>query len=251
MVSCAEMIWEAGKAQKGQELDGGGVAPIAPNPYPFTLPASDFQTPSYVDNVKKGRWSPDLAIGKVAFASSVAGDEIEKFGPYFAIDGKSLTQWKSESYSGPQWLAIDLGQSYSIGRVEIDWGDNLYRIWPSRRCDGRNELGIFSSKTVQWCEDECTKIASCVSFEFNNSNKACLLSSTCTYSNSQDWTSSMTLYEKVSATAYNIEVSDDNDNWTVANLPENKRFVRVYVTGATSAKVKDIRIFGTELSNKW
>lgn len=225
------------------------MAPITPNPYPFTYT----QFEGDIDPVQKGTWSSDLAIGKVVFASSVWDDDVEQHGPYFAIDGSSLTQWKSKSLSGQQWLAIDLGQSYSIGRVEIDWGDNLYRIWPSRRCDGRDELGIFSSKTVQWCEDECTKIASCVSFELNNSNKACLLSSTCTYSNSQDWTSSMTLYEKVSAPAYNIEVSDDNDNWTVANLPgENKRFVRVYVTGATSAKVKDIRIFGAESSgSKW
>lgn len=176
MVGCAERIWEAGRA-----LSDENVGPTPPNLYPFTL--STNQSELDISNARAGEWNADLAIGKVAFASSVAEDKVEEFGPYFVIDGSSKTQWKSKSSSGSHWIVIDLDQSYSIGRVEIDWGE--------------------SHTTLP--------------------------------------------YE------YTIKVSDDNENWTVANLPgENKRFVQVSVAGVSVAEIKDIQVFGTEKSDgKW
>ena len=178
MVGCTERIWDAGEAQQAIQLPGGGVAPVPPNPYPFTI--SDEQSSSDIVPIKAANWNSDLAIGKVAFASSVWDDDVEQYGPYFAIDGSSLTQWKSKSHSGPHWLAIDLGQSYSLGRIEIDW--------------------------------------------------------------------------ESTAPTYQVQVSDDNINWPIANLPgENKRFVRVYITSGTKPyRIKAFRVFGTESSeSKW
>ena len=120
MVECTEKIWEAGQAQQAGQLPGGDVAPIAPNPYPYTLSAD--QSSSDIVPVKTASWNADLAIGKVAFASSVWNDDIEQYDPYFAIDGEAQTQWRSGSNSNTQWIVIDLGQTYSIKSVEIDWG---------------------------------------------------------------------------------------------------------------------------------
>jgi hypothetical protein len=119
MVDCSERIWEAGQAQQAGQLPGGDVAPIAPNPYPYTLSAN--QSSSDIVPVKTASWNADLAIGKVAFASSVLNDDIEQYGPYFAIDGETQTQWRSGSGS-TQWIVIDLGRTYSIEKIEIDWG---------------------------------------------------------------------------------------------------------------------------------
>lgn len=73
--------------------------------------------------MKTASWNADLAIGKVAFASSVFDDDIEQYGPYFAIDGKAQTQWRSRSGS-TQWIVIDLGRTYSIEKIEINWGSS-------------------------------------------------------------------------------------------------------------------------------
>ena len=120
MVECTEKIWEAGQAQQEVQLSDGDVVRIAPNPYPYTLSAD--QSSSDIKDVKTAIWNADLAIGKVAFASSVWDNDIEQYGPYFAIDGEARTQWRSGSDSNTQWIVIDLGQTYSIKSVEIDWG---------------------------------------------------------------------------------------------------------------------------------
>lgn len=56
MVGCAERIWEAGKSQDE-----------APNPYFFSRPEDSEEK---IQRIKTAEWNTDLAIGKVAIASS-------------------------------------------------------------------------------------------------------------------------------------------------------------------------------------
>ena len=61
--------------------------------------------------------SSNLALNKPATASSVekAGEEAN-----LAFDGNTSTRWGS-AYSDPQWIYVDLGATYSIGRVKLTW----------------------------------------------------------------------------------------------------------------------------------
>ena len=45
-----------------------------------------------------------------------------------AVDGKSNTYWTSGE-ADDQWLTVDLGQSYTIGRVVIDWSSDAGKIY--------------------------------------------------------------------------------------------------------------------------
>ncbi|WP_327001923.1 ThuA domain-containing protein [Dactylosporangium sp. NBC_01737] len=59
----------------------------------------------------------NLALNKTATASSVenAGTPASA-----AFDGSGTTRWAS-TFSDPQWIRVDLGQSYAINRVKLTW----------------------------------------------------------------------------------------------------------------------------------
>src|SRR5262249_17846152 len=62
----------------------------------------------------------DLALGVPATASSVE-QTLPKFAAQFVNDGNTATHWSS-GYDDRAWIYLDLGKSYSIGRVRIVWG---------------------------------------------------------------------------------------------------------------------------------
>lgn len=60
----------------------------------------------------------NVAAGKTVFASSelgVPGDAD------LAVDGNAATRWESEHGNDDEWFYVDLGASYDIERVFIDW----------------------------------------------------------------------------------------------------------------------------------
>lgn len=59
----------------------------------------------------------NLAYGKPATASSV---ETISFPAKNAVDGNPDTRWSS-GFSDPQWIQVDLGDSYHINRVVLNW----------------------------------------------------------------------------------------------------------------------------------
>jgi len=58
-----------------------------------------------------------LALGRPVTASSVDEPGHE---PELAVDGNAGTRWSS-AWSDPEWIAVDLGASYDLSRVVIDW----------------------------------------------------------------------------------------------------------------------------------
>jgi hypothetical protein len=63
----------------------------------------------------------NLATGRPVKASSVLTLNGQTYRAEFAVDGKSDTRWASEFNKDPQWLAVDLGEMFTISRVEIQW----------------------------------------------------------------------------------------------------------------------------------
>ena len=67
----------------------------------------------------------NLALGKTISASSADGDEPETL----AIDGDLDTKWSSiepDELNPTEWLKIDFGQQYPVGKMFIDWKGGSY-----------------------------------------------------------------------------------------------------------------------------
>lgn len=86
--------------------------------------------------IKGGSNSSNLALNKTAIASSV---ETSAFTASLAFDGNSGSRWAS-LYSDPQWIYVDLGASYTINRVKLNW-EAAY---------GRNYQIQVSSNASSW-----------------------------------------------------------------------------------------------------
>lgn len=61
--------------------------------------------------------SVNVALNKPTLVSST---ENATFPGSLAVDGNTATRWSS-AFSDPQWIRVDLGQSYSISRVRLAW----------------------------------------------------------------------------------------------------------------------------------
>ncbi|HEV7713895.1 MAG TPA: discoidin domain-containing protein, partial [Asanoa sp.] len=59
----------------------------------------------------------NVALNKPATASSV---ENAAFPASLAVDASTTTRWAS-AFADPQWIQVDLGQTYSISRVRLLW----------------------------------------------------------------------------------------------------------------------------------
>lgn len=59
----------------------------------------------------------NIARGRNATASST---EASSYGASLAVDGNTSTRWSS-AWSNPQWLQVDLGSSYALNRVILNW----------------------------------------------------------------------------------------------------------------------------------
>jgi len=91
--------------------------------YSFTVKAKDaagnVSAASTALTVKTGTAATNLALNKTATSSSIeaAGLEASR-----AVDGNATTtRWASVEGVDPQWLAVDLGASYTISSVKITW----------------------------------------------------------------------------------------------------------------------------------
>ncbi|HEY4459587.1 MAG TPA: discoidin domain-containing protein [Pseudonocardiaceae bacterium] len=84
----------------------------------------------------------DIAQGKPTTASS---SESASFPASFATDGDITSRWSS-GFSDPQWLQVDLGQSYNITHATLIWeaaAASAYQIQTS--ADGTNWTTIYSN----------------------------------------------------------------------------------------------------------
>ncbi len=91
-----------------------------------------------------GGGGTNIALGKPTTASST---ENSSFPAANATDGNTGTRWSS-AFSDPQWLRVDLGQSYDISHVTLNWEaayGRAYQIQTS--ADGATWTTIYSTTT--------------------------------------------------------------------------------------------------------
>ncbi len=91
-----------------------------------------------------GGTGTNIAQGKPTTASSL---ENATFPASNATDGNATTRWSS-AFSDPQWLQVDLGQSYNISHVTLSWEaayGKAYQIQTSP--DGTTWTTIYSTTT--------------------------------------------------------------------------------------------------------
>ena len=65
-----------------------------------------------------GAVGTNLASGKTVTVSST---ETTTLTGNFAVDGNLSTRWASAAGTDPQWITVDLGNTYSINRIKINW----------------------------------------------------------------------------------------------------------------------------------
>jgi hypothetical protein len=112
---------------------GPGSNPTpTPTPTPTTSPTSG------------GGGGGNIALNKPATSSS---NENSTLGPGNAVDGNLSTRWSS-GFSDPQWIRVDLGQSYNISHVTLNWEAAYGRAYQLQTSpDGNTWTTIFSTTT--------------------------------------------------------------------------------------------------------
>ncbi|HEY2673087.1 MAG TPA: choice-of-anchor D domain-containing protein [Rugosimonospora sp.] len=92
----------------------------------------------------------NIAAGRPATASSqVNGTQA----PATATDGDPNTYWESANNAFPQWLQVDLGSSYSVGKVTLDlppstaWGTRTQTLSVQTSTDGSSFATAVGSAT--------------------------------------------------------------------------------------------------------
>jgi hypothetical protein len=91
-----------------------------------------------------GGGGTDIAQGKPTTASSL---ENTSFPASNATDGNAGTRWSS-AFSDPQWLQVDLGQSYHVTGVTLNWEAAYARAFQIQTSpDGTNWTTIYSTTT--------------------------------------------------------------------------------------------------------
>ncbi|MBA2942566.1 discoidin domain-containing protein [Paenibacillus sp. CGMCC 1.16610] len=61
-----------------------------------------------------------IPAANLALNKQVTTSETPLQSAQFAVDGNKSTRWESP-FSDSQWICVDLGQSYKIGRVLLNW----------------------------------------------------------------------------------------------------------------------------------
>jgi hypothetical protein len=95
----------------------------------------------------------NLALGQPVTVSSTEAPQV---GGDSAVDGSTATRWSSQ-YADPQWIYVDLGASYPINRVVLQWEAayaRAYQIQVSN--DASTWTTVFSETSSNGGTDDIT-----------------------------------------------------------------------------------------------
>jgi beta-glucosidase len=129
--------------------DFGAGLVYGATPPPTSTPAPT-STPTITPTPAPGG---NRALNKPATASSVeaVGNEAGK-----AVDGSTTTRWSSV-FSDPQWIYVDLGTSYNVNHVKLNWEaayGKSYKIQVSN--DATTWTDVYSTTTGDGGIDDLT-----------------------------------------------------------------------------------------------
>ncbi|MCP2328306.1 hypothetical protein HDA40_006813 [Hamadaea flava] len=92
----------------------------------------------------------NLALQKAATAGSQANGSLT---PALAVDGDATTYWESANNAFPQWLQVDLGSTYSVGKVTLKlppssaWGTRTQTLSVQTSTNGSTFTTAVASAT--------------------------------------------------------------------------------------------------------
>lgn len=85
----------------------------------------------------------NLALNRPGTASSVTGS----FAASNAFDASATTRWES-AYTDPQWIYVDLGNTYNINRVKITWETAMGRDYRIEVSNDLNNWQLLQNVTA-------------------------------------------------------------------------------------------------------
>jgi aryl-phospho-beta-D-glucosidase BglC (GH1 family) len=97
----------------------------------------------------------NLALGKTVTVSST---EASTLAAAYAVDGNSGTRWGSTLGVDPQWITVDLGNTYKISQIKINW-EAAY---------GKNFLVQVSADNASWTTLQNVQNNTSLSNDFTN-----------------------------------------------------------------------------------
>ena len=130
---------ESSAAINGSPISGTTYKDLTVSPansYFYTVKAVNVGGASSASNEASATTATDLALNKTAVASSLQNST---FGAANALDGNDFTRWSS-AFSDPQWIYVDLGSTYSIAEVKLNW----------ENAAGANYLIQTSNDAINW-----------------------------------------------------------------------------------------------------
>lgn len=100
----------------------------------------------YDNYIKRDQQALDLAQGHPATASSVEGSGT--LSASMAVDGQLSTRWSSV-FADPQWITVDLGQTYNLNKVVLAWEAAYGKDYEIRVSDdNRTWKSLYSSQNA-------------------------------------------------------------------------------------------------------
>ncbi len=87
----------------------------------------------------------NLALNRPVTVSS--SENVGAFPPAAAVDGNAGTRWAS-TFSDPQWIAVDLGSTQTIGRVVLRWEAAYGRSYQVQTSNDNTNWTTISSTTT-------------------------------------------------------------------------------------------------------
>ena len=132
-------------------------------------PGGERSDPTKVDVVHDSSLEPEavnVALAKVATASSSSTTECPECTPDKAVDGNESTFWENsanfmnpDAGIQPQWLLVNLGSEFYVKQVVIKWGGEKYgekyEVWSSlldSPPDPHNEPGLLEGEDYAYYE---------------------------------------------------------------------------------------------------
>ncbi len=107
-------LWELEVYGAGDVTQTPTATPVPPTSTPTATPVPPTNTPTATPTNEP---NSNLALNRPSVSSSVENADLSANN---AVDGSIGSRWSS-AFSDPQWIYVDLGQSYNIQRVVLNW----------------------------------------------------------------------------------------------------------------------------------
>jgi hypothetical protein len=134
------------------ECEVYGAAGPTPTPGPTATPTPT-PTPGPTAPPTPTPGGANLALNKAVTVSSIEGSG---YPGSKAVDGNTGTRWSS-AFSDPQWIYVDLGASYTVSQVKLNWQNSYGKSYTIQlSADAASWTDVYSTTTGDGGIDDIT-----------------------------------------------------------------------------------------------